>query len=286
MKIAVISDLHLGSGDQADRSRSRDERLLRHLDFLEAHFEVIVLLGDIWETLASPLPMDRPRELARARAAHPAIAQRFRARPYLYIAGNHDLCATSEGVQDQAVLESHGVRILLAHGHQFDPLVQRARWFTELVVWLVAWLTRVDGGLVFRLYELLETWMRAWNHRPDRCRFQLAAIEAARQTAADVVVTGHTHFPTLAWHGDRLFLNAGHCTRGEIHFVSIDTEERVYAVQRATLPEPSMRDQSVRVWPLVYDRGPRHVSSGPRGSRRREQRHQLAARAPRDFQST
>ena len=47
MKIAVISDIHLGRGDSADRKRGHDEELLRFLDHLEAHYEKIILLATL-----------------------------------------------------------------------------------------------------------------------------------------------------------------------------------------------------------------------------------------------
>ena len=39
MKIAVISDLHLGRGDGSDRFGHDDAEFLRFLDFLEGDFE-------------------------------------------------------------------------------------------------------------------------------------------------------------------------------------------------------------------------------------------------------
>lgn len=51
MEIAIISDLHIGSGDQTDRFGHDDYEFLRFLDFLESNFSRIVLLGDVFETL-------------------------------------------------------------------------------------------------------------------------------------------------------------------------------------------------------------------------------------------
>ena len=69
MKIAVISDLHLGRGDAADLFGHDDAEFLRFLDFLEGNFERIVLLGDIFETLTCPRPLAQRRELVAAREA-------------------------------------------------------------------------------------------------------------------------------------------------------------------------------------------------------------------------
>ena len=93
MEIAVISDLHLGPGGAADGFGHDDSDFIRFLAFLEANFERIVLLGDIWETLTGSLPGDPRAELLAARLAHPEIARRLSRPVYTYIHGNHDLVA-------------------------------------------------------------------------------------------------------------------------------------------------------------------------------------------------
>ena len=72
-----ISDLHLGLGDRTDGFGHEDGAFLRFLRHLEANFERIVLLGDIWETLTGPRWGDAAASLSAARAAHPEIARRF-----------------------------------------------------------------------------------------------------------------------------------------------------------------------------------------------------------------
>jgi len=71
MHVAVISDVHLGTGGRTDAFGHDDAEFLRFLRFLEHQFEHILLLGDIWETLASARLGDAARELGRARAAPP-----------------------------------------------------------------------------------------------------------------------------------------------------------------------------------------------------------------------
>ena len=77
MKLAVISDLHLGAGDLADGFGHDDGDFLRFLTFLERNFERVILLGDIWETLQSRRLGSAREELLLARATHPEIARRF-----------------------------------------------------------------------------------------------------------------------------------------------------------------------------------------------------------------
>ena len=93
MKMAVISDLHLGDGGATDLFGHEDNEFLRFLQHLENNFEKVVLLGDIWETLTAPSPAGQLAELRRTQEAHQEIFQRFQRENYLYVHGNHDLVA-------------------------------------------------------------------------------------------------------------------------------------------------------------------------------------------------
>src|SRR6188474_2998957 len=98
MKLAVISDLHLGAGDLADSFGHDDGDFLRFLKFLEGNFERVILLGDIWECLQSRKLGNAREELNLALAAHPEIARRFSRPSYHYVHGNHDILAGVLGV--------------------------------------------------------------------------------------------------------------------------------------------------------------------------------------------
>jgi predicted phosphodiesterase len=231
MQIAVISDLHLGPAGAADLFGHDDSDFLRFLGFLEKNFEKVVLLGDIWETLTGKVPGRPERELASARQSHPEIARRFASPRYSYIHGNHDLVAgVVENAPDELALEADGVRLLFTHGHQNDPIVRRARWASELGVWLGGWLRRFGLGSLYRLIGRMDSLRDGAQVDPGACPFQRWAVEVAKLKSADVVVTGHTHLALRAEHGNRLFLNSGSCAEGKTTFLSIDTRASAYAV--------------------------------------------------------
>ena len=128
MEIAVISDLHLGSGGPTDLFGHDDHEFLRFLNFLEDNFERIVLLGDVWETLTGKAFGDPARELALAREHHPEIARRFERPRYTYVHGNHDLIARDVlRAPEQLTLNADGVRLVFSHGHQGDQLTSKHR---------------------------------------------------------------------------------------------------------------------------------------------------------------
>jgi predicted phosphodiesterase len=230
MKLAVISDLHLGAGDLADGFGHDDAEFLKFLGFLENNFERIVLLGDIWEALQSRRIWTAPEELRLAQATHPEIARRFARPQYHYVHGNHDMVAGLFGAPDELHLEADSVRLLFTHGHQNDDLVMRRRWITDLSIWLGGWIRRVGLGAFYRLCAKVDDWRGGLSLDGSNCAFQKWAVAEAARREYDVVVTGHTHLATRTEHGSRLFLNSGSCSEGQLSFLSIDTRRGDYAV--------------------------------------------------------
>jgi predicted phosphodiesterase len=231
MEIAVISDLHLGTGGAADGFGHDDGEFLKFLGFLERNFEKVVLLGDVWETLTGALPGDPAAELRRARESHPEIAARFERSNYLYVHGNHDLIAGAvQGTPDELILHTGNTRILFTHGHQNDELIQRRRWLSELGVWLGGWIRRLGLGALYRLFSELDEKRGGLSLDSTQCSFQKWAMNIAAEREFDVMVTGHTHLAANAAHGSRLFLNSGSCSEGQLSFLSMDTTRSNYAV--------------------------------------------------------
>lgn len=231
MEIAVISDIHLGRGGPADGFGHADAQFLCFLSFLERNFERIVLLGDIWETLTGCLPGDPAEELRRAREAHPEISRRFERPRYVYVHGNHDLVAGAvDGAADEYALRVDGQRILFTHGHQNDALADRRRWLADLGIWIGGWIRRLGAAALYRLLAQIDETRGGVSEDANRCEFQRWAIALATRREVDIVVTGHTHLPTSAEHGSRLFLNSGTCSDGKFSFLSLDTKRSTYGV--------------------------------------------------------
>jgi predicted phosphodiesterase len=233
MQVAVISDLHLGARGAPNYFQHDDGEFLRFLSHLERNFERIVLLGDIWETLAGKLPGDPQAELQLARAAHPEIARRFAGEKYFYVHGNHDLVAGTEGAPEELWLEAEGTRIVFTHGHQRDALTQQWRMVSELGVWLGGWVLRAGLEPVYDLFRWLEArGVDAWAGCAQG-PFQRWAVGLAQSCVADVVVTGHTHLAARTEHGSCLYLNSGSCSEGEFSYLSLDTRHGEYRVHHA-----------------------------------------------------
>ena len=221
MKLAVISDLHLGVGGPEDEFGHDDFEFLQFLAFLEANFEKIILLGDIWETLTAAARA-QVEEIKRAQAKHREIHKRFQKQQYTYVFGNHDLVAKKHsGALEQFTLEADGVRILFAHGHQSDLWCSKAKCFSEAAMRVGAWLTRRGMKSVYRALAAIEQQRDRTNHYIKRW---------AWNQDFDIVVTGHTHISERTEKGHQLFLNSGHCSYGQFHFLALDTKQDVYSV--------------------------------------------------------
>jgi predicted phosphodiesterase len=234
MEIAVISDIHLGSGGSTDLFGHDDAEFLRFLSFLERNFEKIVLLGDIWETLTGKAFGDPVEELREARAHHREIAERFRRPQYSYVFGNHDLVAqASEGAPEQLTLSADGMRLVFSHGHQGDQLISKHRWLSEIGVWLGAWIRRVGLHATYACFSRLEALRGGAGQEPTRCKVRRWAPERAQSCEADVIVAGHTHVPTRAEHGSCIFLNSGSCAEGRLSYLTLDTRRADFAVHSA-----------------------------------------------------
>lgn len=230
MSIAVISDLHLGARTSTDSFGHDDSEFIRFLRFLEQNFQRVVLLGDIWETLTTPLPRGHAEELRQARQRHRELAA-YLARPrFTYIHGNHDLIAGKvDGVPGELQMKERGVRLLFAHGHQSDALVMRARPLSEIGVCLGGWIRRAGLHAAYKVLSKLDDFRS--EHSSDKAsKVESWAIQHARQQGADVVVTGHTHRGRVSEHGSRLFLNSGSCSEGKISFLSLDPGKGRYAI--------------------------------------------------------
>ena len=231
MKIAVISDLHLGGGGRVDRFGHADSTFLRFLSFLEGSFERIVLLGDVFELLHGGLPGSFSAQLQKVRAAHPAIFERFRRPPYTYIHGNHDLASRKLlGAPQDLLIDADGARLLFVHGHQADWIVRSLYPLAVFTSWVGGMIERLLGPLIARRLDDVDNWLLS-ARRVGPCPFQGWAVAQAVRARADVVVTAHTHLPLVAEHGDRLYMNSGTCSRGRFNFLSIDTRAGAFTVQ-------------------------------------------------------
>jgi len=230
MKIACISDLHIGDTGNADSFRHSENLFLRFLDYLEDRNDLIVLNGDIFETHKSRIPGRHLEQLERIREKYPALTERFSWKNYILISGNHDCILEKLGYpQSHLITGENNDRYLFLHGHQFDP-IRSAGKIPPTVTWAFGWLERLGWKNAESHFSWLDE--EIGNITGGNNVFLLD--DGARSLCARSpcnsslhVIMGHTHErPRIAFIDENVYINTGACLKGRLQFAQIDTHNR------------------------------------------------------------
>jgi predicted phosphodiesterase len=229
MRVAALSDLHIGVTNRGDGFLHDLPRFGAFLDTLEAEHDRIVLLGDIFQTDHGTVPTraSARRHLRRARARVSQLAERFAGPKYSYVFGNHDTIAETElAACEQLCLEDHGVRLLFIHGHQFDPVARSAPLAADLGTWFTGRLRAIGLRPVAAWLESRDIEIKDRRFRGPHGPYTQGASCLARDHDARVVVMGHTHCARIDRIDEGLHANTGSCSRGRLSWISVDTALR------------------------------------------------------------
>ena len=229
MRIAALSDFHIGARAYTDEFHHAEADFLAWLGALEADHDRIVLVGDIYQTEHAllPGPGAAARQLARACARLPALSERLRGPKYLYLHGNHDAVAARElGLPEQLRLSADGFTVVFIHGHQFDPIFQRAWVVTQAATWFTGRLRRAGLRPLAQWFEGRDVAIKHRRFGEVDGPYARAARGLLREHAADLVVMGHTHVAHLHALPEGRLVNTGTCSRGRRVHVTIDTAAR------------------------------------------------------------
>ncbi len=238
MRIAALSDFHIGARAYMDEFRHDEGRFLAYLDRLEAGHDRIVLVGDIYQTEHALRPGHGAAagELARARRRLPALAERLCGGQYLYLHGNHDAVAAHElHAPERVRLAADGFAVVFIHGHQFDPIFSRAYAAARAATWFTGRLRRLGLRPLAQWFEGRDIALKHRRFGHAGGPYAEAARALLREHAADLVVMGHTHVPHLHVLPEGRVVNTGSCSRGRTMHVTIDTAARSVALHRGDM---------------------------------------------------
>ena len=236
MRIAVLSDIHLGAKDRLDRfgrTRHAEANLLATLRALEAEVDRIVLLGDIFETLRGVVPGTRAEELRKCLRAYPEIAKRvLEDNRYTYIFGNHDFVAKDAlSAPEFYAVEVRGRRALFFHGHQADWISKGEARLSRVALW--------GSGMMERLGIGVTRWVDQHHFEPPRpgepprvSKMESKALAIGKEMGADIVINGHTHRAIRHDIDGQIYLNSGTCLGGHREYVLLDLEADRYEIMR------------------------------------------------------
>lgn len=223
MKIAVVSDLHLGRGDRTDRFGHQPSAFHRFLDSLEGVADELVLLGDIIDTHHGTIPFAFLRELRITCDVYAGLADRLLGGRYHLVSGNHDHClADLPGVREELIFNDRGAKMLMSHGHQYDRLVANAPHLCAAGNWLGG---RAEARGVPGVLRFLD-WFDDFANGVTRDRslvYRDYALANARERACNIIVLGHTHQQDDHREGGVHYLNVGACLQGRFEYGLVDT---------------------------------------------------------------
>lgn len=226
MRIAAISDLHIGAYARSDSFGHAQDAFLRLLDGLEASHDRIVLLGDIYQTDHGWVPgLGAARRLLdHARERVSALSRRWSESQYLWVHGNHDPVTAAElGAQTEIILGEPGARALFTHGDVFDPTIRSIPRLSQIGTWF-AGRTRALGLISFAEYlEDQDVNIKADQHLAAAGPYATGASSLMARHEVNVVVMGHTHVPQRQELTGGVLANTGTCSRGRFMGVSVDT---------------------------------------------------------------
>jgi len=234
MKIAALSDFHIGIADRMCALGHRQDDFLRFLDRLESSHDQIVLLGDIYQCDHGfrTGPVSAIQQLARARARTPWLTERIGRPHFTLIHGNHDAVTASVLDAPTAIcLGNDDFSVLLTHGDAHDPVIGTAPRISATATW-------TSGRIRSAGMRPIAAWLEDWDVSIKADRFQVpggpyasAAASLIAAEGANVIVFGHTHVPWRQVVPGGVLLNTGTCSRGLCMYASINTEARTAEIR-------------------------------------------------------
>ena len=223
MRVAALSDFHLGPLPGADAFGHEPSTFLKFLLEVRRHVDSIVLLGDIWQAdhgwgLG---PASQASGLRKVRSMHPWLETFLVEAEPILIAGNHD--ATSEGqaaARSQWIAQGPAGKVRFLHGHQMDGVINRAPWPSALGTWACGRLRAGGLGALAGALEGADVRIKArLNHGTGGAT--LARARGARGNLEGLVM-GHTHVGGIWMDQTGWVANTGSCSRGRYSGVLVD----------------------------------------------------------------
>ncbi len=225
LRVAVLSDLHIGSPPVVGAFGHDVGAFARHLDGLLATHDHVVLNGDVFQC-DHGLRWDRDAHrgaLARAMAAHPWLCERLDRPRVHYLRGNHDDVAHDVlGASERLVLGVPGAQVVITHGDQHDPVIGRAPGISAAATWFSGRVRRAGLGRLASALEDRDVVIKAGRFGGATGPYAAGAAALMVETGAQVAILGHTHIPEHHALPQGIFANPGSASLGQFRWVSVD----------------------------------------------------------------
>ncbi|MBV1856844.1 MAG: metallophosphoesterase family protein [Nannocystaceae bacterium] len=227
MRVAALSDLHIGLDGRTDAFGHDATAFASFLDRLLATHDRVVLLGDVFTADHAALwgPSHARAHLQRILVRVPWLADRLAGPRVHYVHGNHDLVARDVlGAAERIVLARGAIRVLFIHGHQFDPIARRALRLAQAGTWGTGRLRAARAPVVAQWLEDRDVAIKDARFRGAMGPYARAAERLCREENLSAVVMGHTHAARVDAVEHGVSLNTGTCSGGRHDVLSLDLE--------------------------------------------------------------
>lgn len=225
MRVAALSDFHIGLSGRTDAFGHVPEAFAAFLDRLLDTHDHVVLLGDVF-TADHAAVWGRAFACAHLRRILTRtgwLTDRLADPRVHYVHGNHDLAAGDVlGAAERLVLGSGSLRVLFVHGHQFDPVARRALRLAQAGTWATGRMRAAGARRIAQWFEDRDVEIKDARFRGAHGPYAQAANALCRDADVRAVVMGHTHAARVDIVEHGLSLNTGTCSGGRRELVSLD----------------------------------------------------------------
>lgn len=228
MKLAALSDLHIGGRATEGCFGHQEDEFLLFLDGLEAAHDHVVLVGDVFQTDQSGRVGRRAaaRNLARAKRRLPKLWDRLTSDRYTMVSGNHDEATATVLRAPETHRVDHGdFGVFFIHGHQFDPLLRRYYPIARASTWVNGRARRLGLDRFAEWLEQKDIAIKGDRFKGPHGPYAEGGQQMLRHHGVDLVVMGHTHVPEDLTFPEGRVMNSGSCSRGRRMYISIDFEQ-------------------------------------------------------------
>lgn len=227
MRVAVLSDLHVGSPPVPGAFGHEPAAFDAWLGSLIDTHDRVVLNGDVvqcdhtWAWGAAP----QRRALDRALSAHRWLAAWADHPRVSWLPGNHDaIVSEARGAPPWMRLSGAAGALVITHGDRFDPVLQGVTAVSHAATWAMGRVRAVGLGAVADRLEGRDISFKSARFRGDRGPYAAGAAGLLAEHQAQVVVLGHTHVACAQPVPGGLLLNPGSASRGRRAWVSVDLD--------------------------------------------------------------
>ncbi len=235
MRVYIVSDFHLSFSPQNEDEKQRSEKVVRFIDSLINHADILIMAGDIFDLwydwgntiIKGYFPL--LKKLADLKEAGCRL---------IFIAGNHDFWfgdflqsyLNCEVYQDNFEEIINNKKIFVSHGDLYTMNDRRYRIFRTILRHSITrfLFSILHPEIALKLGKMLSRTSRARNSIPEKQsnRRSLGLDRFAESLAStyDLIVLGHSHNPKRKELNGSIYVNTGDWVSNSSYLLMTDNK--------------------------------------------------------------